>query len=107
VRYDLLKRERLAAIVASPQGFYRKKVDNLFVNYKKRGNAGEVKVKNQDANETPMASGKPKATRKRKAPSPDLADDENDESPNGGDDVQPTKRINTGSKRVDSADFWQ
>jgi hypothetical protein len=107
VRYDLLKRERLAAIVASPQGFYRKKVDNLFVNYKKRGNAGEVRVKNQDANETPMASGKPKATRKRKAPSPDLADDENDESPNGGDDVQPTKRINTGSKRVDSADFWQ
>jgi hypothetical protein len=107
VRYDLLKRERLAAIVASPQGFYRKKVDNLFVNYKKRGNAGEVRVKNQDANETPVASGKPKATRKRKAPSPDLGDDENDESPDGGDEVQPTKRINTGSKRVDSAHFWQ
>jgi hypothetical protein len=112
VRYDFLKRERLAAIVASPQGFYRKKVDNLFVNYKKRGDVGEVRVKNQDANETQAASDKPTATKKRKN-SP-LASSDTDEVPNAGDNslsgdevARPAKRTKAGSKRVDSTNLLQ
>jgi hypothetical protein len=107
VRYDLLKRERLEAILASPLGFFRRKVENMFVNYKKKGDSGDVRVKKEDSNETPVASDKPTATKKRKA-SP-LASSKTDEVSNAGDNslsndevARPVKRTKAGSKRVDS-----
>jgi hypothetical protein len=99
LRFDLLKQERLDALVANPVGFYRKKVDNCVVNFNKT-KKGPAKIKrNEDTK-------KSKATTKRKAPSPDLSDNESDGddgTPSDDKGARPIKRMKAGSKRVDSA----
>jgi len=43
VRYDFLKQDRLDGLAANPEGFVNRKIDNMWVNYKKKHNTGPVK----------------------------------------------------------------
>jgi hypothetical protein len=50
VRYDFLKQDRLDGLAANPVGFVNRKIENMWVNYKKKPNTGAVKeevVKNE------------------------------------------------------------
>jgi hypothetical protein len=44
VRYDFLRQDRLDGLAANPLGFVNRKVENMWVNYKKKANTGPVKV---------------------------------------------------------------
>jgi hypothetical protein len=44
VKYDFIKQDRLQALAASPTGFVARKVENMWVNYKKKPGTGPVKV---------------------------------------------------------------
>jgi hypothetical protein len=43
VRYDFLRQDRLDGLAANPLGFVNRKVENMWVNYKKKANIGPVK----------------------------------------------------------------
>lgn len=91
VQYDFLKQERLGGLAASPQGFAQRKIDNMFVNYKK---AAEKKAAaKKDGEEAKRAKVEPsqddgttKKGRKRKAAQTPTADDEEDEEDASEDD---------------------
>jgi hypothetical protein len=44
VRYDFLRQDRLDGLAANPFGFVNRKIENMWVNYKKKHNTGPVKV---------------------------------------------------------------
>jgi hypothetical protein len=94
VKYDLLRQERLEGLIASPRGFWARKQENCFVNYKKKETSGPVKLEADkvDSAAAPKANGKGK--RKRKEPSPPPSGDEDDEVDGASDDEfeQRTKR---------------
>lgn len=64
VKYDFLKQERLDGLAASPRGFVHRKVENMFVNYKKKKGTGPVRIE-EEAVTASKAKGK-----KRKFSSP-------------------------------------
>lgn len=78
VQYDFLKQERLGGLAASPQGFAQRKIDNMFVNYKKAAekkhgaNAKPAKVEPSKDDATT------KKGRKRKAAQTPASDDDDD-----------------------------
>jgi hypothetical protein len=43
VRYDFLRQDRLDGLAANPLGFVNRKVENMWVNYRKKHNTGPVK----------------------------------------------------------------
>jgi hypothetical protein len=43
VRYDFLRQDRLDGLAANPLGFVNRKIENMWVNYKKKHNTGPVK----------------------------------------------------------------
>jgi hypothetical protein len=94
VKYDFLRQERLEGLIASPKGFWARKQENCFVNYKKKETSGPVKLEADkvDSAAAPKANGKGK--RKRKEPSPPPSGDEDDEVDGASDDEfeQRTKR---------------
>lgn len=91
VKYDFLCLDRLGALLASPSGFVKRKIENVWVNFKKKekrpvfvGEASRVAPKT-----------KSQGKRKRKETSP-VSDDEDEEDEMEGEDdeefEQPTKR---------------
>jgi hypothetical protein len=44
VRYDFLRQDRLDGLAANPLGFVNRKIENMWVNYKKKPNTGPVKI---------------------------------------------------------------
>ena len=43
VRYDFIRQDRLDGLAANPLGFVNRKIENMWVNYKKKHNTGPVK----------------------------------------------------------------
>ena len=43
VRYDFIRLDRLDGLAANPLGFVNRKIENMWVNYKKKHNTGPVK----------------------------------------------------------------
>jgi hypothetical protein len=98
VKYDFLRQERLVALIASPRGFYSRKVENMGVNYKKKKGVGPVRIEIDTKDSAIASKVKSQGKRKRKEPSPPPSDEEDeeddDEAGNQSDDefVQPVKR---------------
>jgi hypothetical protein len=44
VRYDFLRQDRLDGLATNPHGFVNRKIENMWVNYKKKPNTGPVKI---------------------------------------------------------------
>jgi hypothetical protein len=89
VKYDLLRLDRLEALVASPVGFVKRKVENCLVNFKKKQPSTRIRRSAPEA--------KSEGKKKRKEPSPlasDDEDEENDKVQGQGDEEfeQPAKR---------------
>ena len=99
VKYDFLRQDRLEALLASPAGFTARKIENCYVNYKKKKTVGPVKTENEEKASPTAPKAKSQSKRKRnKEPSPPTSDgesEEEDEVEGQSDDefVQPTKRI--------------
>jgi hypothetical protein len=97
VKYDLLRQDRLEGLLASPSGFYSRKVENMCVNYKKKKNAEQVRTETNGKVSRAAPKVKTQGKRKRKTPSPPTSEDESEEDDvemGEGDEefVQPTKR---------------
>jgi hypothetical protein len=86
------------ALIASPRGFYSRKVENMGVNYKKKKGVGPVRIEIDTKDSAIASKVKSQGKRKRKEPSPPPSDEEDeeddDEAGNQSDDefVQPVKR---------------
>ena len=91
VRYDFLRQERLDAFCASPRGFVGRKIENCFVNYKKKPGTGPVKLEVDGKNSVAAAGTKSDGKRKRNEPSTPASDDEGEDE-SDGEFVQPVKR---------------
>lgn len=98
VKYDFLRQDRLDALLASPAGFVARKVENCYVNYKKKKTVGPVKTGNEEKVSRTAPKAKSQGKRKRNnEPSPPTSDDESEEEDEieGQSDeefLQPTKR---------------
>lgn len=90
VKYDFLRQERLEALLASPRGFCSRKIENMWVNYKKKEDAGPVREAD-GTDSTAAPKSKSQGKRKRKTPLPSANDDEV-EGQSDEESVQPTKR---------------
>jgi len=82
VRYDFLKQDRLDGLAANPGGFVSRKIDNMWVNYKKKHKTGPVKEESVKTEP---------ATKKRKASEAEQQSDANGQ-PAGDVDPKQSKR---------------
>lgn len=98
VKFDFLKQDRLDGLAASPRGFVARKVENMFVNYKKKKGTGPVKV--EEKVKTEESEGKSK--RKRKDSSP-LPSETEEETPfEGGDDDEDDEADDESEEEVET-----
>lgn len=65
VRYDFLRQDRLDGLAANPLGFVNRKIENMWVNYKKKAGTGPVKVEQIKAEPTTDATKGKVAGKKR------------------------------------------
>jgi hypothetical protein len=104
VKYDFLKQDRLEALAASPIGFVSRKVENMWVNYKKKVGTGPVKSEVDEKGSVVAPKAKSQGKRKRKSISPPPSDNESEKDYGDDDDesdaefTRPTKRTRAGSK---------
>lgn len=79
VKYDFLKQERLDGLAASPRGFVHRKVENMFVNYKKKKGTGPVRIEEEAVTASKAKGKKRKLSSPVSSPDPDLSDDESED----------------------------
>ena len=113
VKFDFIKQVRLEALAASPAGFVSRKMENCFVNYKKKtekAGTGPAKAENEEKKtvaaprtKTQTKSQAKSQGNKRKAVSPPPSDDESEKDYDDLDESEkelsrPAKRARGASK---------